>query len=326
VISDITKNAMIIRNTDESCLVEYNVCYNTANATTGNTIFTASCRGTVFQYNEGYSNLAGDHDGSLYDADLRSPSIIFQYSYSHDNSHGLFWTYPSTDGANSNVIVRYNISRNDNGNIFSFSGDSGAIASTYIYNNTVYIPNTATSQLIFDYRFATHTFYAYNNIFYILNTGASYDFSSMTKTFNYNVFYGVHPSGEPSDAHKLTSDPNLVNPGSGGIGLDSVNGYMLRPYSSCVDSGMTIANNGGKDYWGNPVPINGIADRGANEYIIGDVATDGIVDWNDMRELAGQWLNSCIAPDWCGGCDIDKSGRVDFVDFSKLAENWVSNI
>jgi hypothetical protein len=50
------------------------------------------------------------------------------------------------------------------------------------------------------------------------------------------------------------------------------------------------------------------------------------VDWNDVRELAGQWLNSCIEPDWCGGCDIDKSGRVDFVDFSGIAENWLSNI
>jgi len=330
VISDITKNAMIIRNTDESCLVEYNLLYNTATLDSGNTIFTASCRGTVFQYNEGYTNNAGpppsDHDGSLYDADLRSPSIVFQYSYSHDNKQGLFWTYPSTDGANSNVLVRYNISRNDKGIIFAFSGDGGATASSYIYNNTVYIPNTATSQLIFDYRQATHTIYAYNNIFYILNTGATYDFSSMTKTFNYNVFYGVHPTSEPNDPNKLTSDPNLVNPGTGGIGLDSVDGYMLRPYSPCVDSGMTIANNGGKDYWGNPVPINGITDRGANEYIIGDVATDGIVDWNDMRELAGQWLNSCIAPNWCSGCDIDKNGRVNFADFSKLAENWLSNI
>jgi YHS domain-containing protein len=60
--------------------------------------------------------------------------------------------------------------------------------------------------------------------------------------------------------------------------------------------------------------------------IPGDVTKDGIVDWNDVRELAGQWLNTCSAPDWCGGCDIDESGRVDFVDFSKLAENWLSNI
>ena len=322
-ISEVYKNAMIIRNTDETGLIEYNVCYNTANGTTGNTIFTSSARGTVFQYNEGYNNLAGSvRDGSLYDADLRSPSIVFQYSYSHDNSHGLFWTYPSTDGANSNVICRYNISRNDNGIIFAFSGDSGALASTYIYNNTIYTPADLSPQF-FDDRSATHTYYVYNNIFYNLSSTASYGFSGSTRTFDYNVFYGVHVSGEPSDPHKLTNDPNLVNPGSGGIGLDSVDGYMLRPYSPCVDSGMTIAGNGGKDYWGNPVPMNGIADRGANEYITGDVATDGIVDFNDVLGLAGRWLNSCVVPDWCSGCDMDKSSRVDFVDFSKLAQNWL---
>jgi hypothetical protein len=267
VISEVYKNGMIIRNTDETGLVEENVLYNTANATTGNTIFTSSARGTVFQYNEGYNNLAGSvRDGSLYDADLRSFNIVFQYSYSHDNSHGLFWQYPNTDGPNSGVVCRYNISQNDKGIIFAFSGDAGASATSYLYNNTIYIPNTATSQLIFDYRSATHTIYAYNNIFYILNTGATYDFSSMTKTFDYNVFYGVHPSGEPSDAHKLTSNPLLVSVGSGGNGISTVYGYMLQAGSPCIDSGMTVAGNGGLDYWGNPVPYNGVTDRGANEY------------------------------------------------------------
>lgn len=220
-VSGVYKNGMIIRNTDETGLVEHNLLFNTATGTTGNTIFTSSCRGTVFQYNEGYQNMAGAaRDGSLYDADLRSPGIIFQYSYSHDNSHGLFWTYPSTDGPNTNVIVRYNISRNDQGNIFSFSGDSGADASTYIYNNTIYVPANL-SPTFFDDRFATHSYYVYNNIFYNLSTTATYGFDNgiSTRVFDYNVFYGQHPSGEPSGGHKLTSDPKLVSPGSGGIGL-----------------------------------------------------------------------------------------------------------
>ena len=128
-ISDVTKNALILRLADHTCLVERNVCFDTATLDTGNTMFTAACDGAVFQYNEGYRNHAGplgDHDGSLYDADLRSVNIVFQYSYSHDNAHGLFWNYPSADGPNSNIVVRYNISRNDRGNIFSFSGNAAA--------------------------------------------------------------------------------------------------------------------------------------------------------------------------------------------------------
>ena len=268
-ISGVYKNAMIIRNTDETGLVEENICYNTANGTTGNTMFTSSVRGTVFQYNEGYENNAGDHDGSMYDADLRSLNIIFQYSYSHDNSHGLFWQYPDTSGPNDGVICRYNISQNDQGDIFALSGAGSA--TSYIYNNTVYIsatnpPPVNAPQKIYERRSGTHTLYAYNNIFYNLNTAAIYSFASITKTFDYNVFYGVHPSTEPGDAHKLTIDPKLVSPGSGGTGLSTVYGYMLQAGSPCIDSGMTVSGNGGLDYWGNPVPYNGITDRGANEY------------------------------------------------------------
>ena len=85
VIHHIGKNAMIIRCTDETGLIERNVCYETALGTTGNTMFTARAKGTVFQYNEGYYNRAstqtiepGNQDGSLYDPDFGSVGIIFQ--------------------------------------------------------------------------------------------------------------------------------------------------------------------------------------------------------------------------------------------------------
>ena len=265
-ISDVTKNALILRLADSTCLVERNVCFDTATLDTGNTMFTASCDGAVFQYNEGYRNLAGDHDGSLYDADLRSVNIVFQYSYSHDNTHGLFWNYPSASGANSNIIVRYNISQNDRGNIFSFSGDAGASATTYIYNNVVYLPSGSTNYL-FDSRSGVHTLYAWNNIFHVQSTNVIYDLTNITATFDYNVFYGQHPASEPADAHKLTSDPLLVAPGTGTNGLATLSGYQLQTNSPCRDSGTNIAGNGGLDFFGNAVPFNSTADRGAHELI-----------------------------------------------------------
>jgi acetyl esterase/lipase len=274
-ISDVTKNALILRLADSTCLVEWNVCFNTATLDTGNTMFTAACDGVVFQFNEGYENHAGplgDHDGSLYDADLRSTSITFQYSYSHDNAHGLFWNYPSASGPNSNIIVRYNISRNDRGNIFSFSGDSGGEATTYIYNNTIYLP-PGSANLVCDARSGIHTYYMSNNVFYILGAGVAYDFGSNTRFFDYNTFYGLHPASEPPDAHKLTSDPLLVAPGTGGNGLASLAGYQLQAGSPCIDSGAGIAGNGGRDFFGNPVPFNTATDRGAHEFM-GAAATN----------------------------------------------------
>ena len=85
IIHHIGKNAMIIRCTDETGLIEYNTCYETAVGTTGNTMFSARAKGTVFKYNEGYFNRSttqnvdpGNIDGSMYDPDYGSIGIIFQ--------------------------------------------------------------------------------------------------------------------------------------------------------------------------------------------------------------------------------------------------------
>ena len=57
--------------------------------------------------------------------------------------------------------------------------------------------------------------------------------------------------------------------------------------------------------------------------LAGDFEPDGDVDWDDLQTFVNNWLYSCTSPDWCGGTDINNSGRVDFVDYSKLAENWM---
>ena len=86
-------------------------------------------------------------------------------------------------------------------------------------------------------------------------------------TLDHNVFYGQHPANEPADPHKLTSDPKLVAPGTGGTNdLGSLGGYKLQTGSPCIDSGMTITNNGGRDFWGGKVPFDSATDRGAHEW------------------------------------------------------------
>ena len=272
VIHHISKNAMIVRILDGG-LVERNVCYETALRTTGNTMFTSSCSGTVFQYNEGYYNRAtentpGGGDGSMYDADLKSSNITFQYSYSHDNSHGLFWS--CTVQNDSNVVCRYNISRNDKGIIFCVNYP---VTSVYIYNNTVYC-GPGLSPIIISERNVnqgTRTYTFRNNIIYNAAANASYDFRSAgyTRFTDYNLYYGFHPSNEPSDSNKLTTDPKLVNPGSGGIGFSTLDGYKLQQSSPCINTGVQLAGHSAQDFWGNGVPSGGKVDRGAFEYPMG---------------------------------------------------------
>src|SRR5690606_8527023 len=114
-IHHIAKNAIIARMMDGG-VVEHNLWYETALRITGNTIVSRTRRGTVFQYTEGYLNRSPDYDGSLYDPELNSPETIWQYSYSHDNAHGLVWF--CTSARDSGVVVRYNVSENDRGSIF----------------------------------------------------------------------------------------------------------------------------------------------------------------------------------------------------------------
>jgi hypothetical protein len=55
----------------------------------------------------------------------------------------------------------------------------------------------------------------------------------------------------------------------------------------------------------------------------GDVNGDLSVDKLDLWDLASHWLQTqCTGPDWCGGADINHSGRVDVGDFAELGWDW----
>ena len=300
-IHHIGKNAMIIRCTDETGLIERNVCYETAMGTTGNTMFTARARGTVFQYNEGYYNRAatqtcdpGNIDGCMYDPDFGSIGVIFQYSYSHDNSHGIYWGC-NTRGANNNTTgipdpedvgctLRYCVSQNDLGALVYFNYSS---AGNEIYNNIFYIKSGLDPTIIKENSGNNHTYNFFNNIIYNLssaNSGAKYSFGTVGQVRNIknNVFYGSHPTGEPQDSAKLISNPLFVNPGMGMTGLNAVlNGYKLLPNSPAMSSGRVVPANGGLDFYGNVVSPTAIPNRGMYE------GTDGLnnINFNENTAL-----------------------------------------
>jgi len=254
VISHISKNAMIIRFFLGG-VVEYNVCYETAIKEDGNTIMTSACDGTVFQFNEGYFNRAKDADGSMYDVDLRSPRTIWQYSYSHDNAHGLFWS--CTNQADSNVICRYNVSQNDKGIIFCINYPN---TSVYCYNNTIYCGADVAPTIISERNgmSGTRTYYFYNNIIYSASANVKFDFktwAAYARTLDNNVLFGFPSPPEIYDSHMMITDPKLLNPGSGGYGITTVGGYRLQPGSPCIDNGLLVPKNGGRDYFGVTVPV-----------------------------------------------------------------------
>ena len=93
-----------------------------------------------------------------------------------------------------------------------------------------------------------------NNIFYV-DGRVTYDWGESTNNFfECNAFYGAHAAA-PEDARGTTNRPPLIAPGGGGQGMESLSGYTLRGDSG-FPKGQTVGNNGGRDFFGHPIPEN----------------------------------------------------------------------
>jgi hypothetical protein len=105
--------------------------------------------------------------------------------------------------------------------------------------------------------------YYYNNIFLHLAENPVFDFGeSYNNIFENNLFYGNRAANEPDDPVKITGDPMFVNPGTG-----SLEGYMITAGSPAIGSGKVIPGQPEKDFYGNPVPVNGPVDIGVHQVI-----------------------------------------------------------
>ena len=80
------------------------------------------------------------------------------------------------------------------------------------------------------------------------------------------------------------------------------------------------------------VDVNDMAIFAANwlwkppKHIKTDLNFSGAVDFVDFSFLANEWLKDCNSPDWCYGCDFDKSGVVDITDLLEFATHWLEGI
>ncbi len=268
VIYDIGGDGAFMLNTTNG-VIERNVVYDTHKRSSSYHVplWVFESKDSVIQYNEVFNTYPGG-DAMAYDADYKSDGTIIQYNYSHNNAGGM--TLAVNDGTNAsnynrNTIIRYNISQNDLGAVFNFSGTP---ENTRIYNNTVYISPNSTTKVVDTLNWggwAKDTMYT-NNLIVNLGSGG-YNFGSSTgNVFDNNLFYGNHPASVLAmDANKIVADPMLAAPGTGRIGRDTLAGYQLLEGSPAIGAGKPIANNGGFDFFGNPVPSDAAPNIGAYE-------------------------------------------------------------
>lgn len=235
-------------------IIEHNVAYENHNGNEGQVSYGVAlwCRSTdtaIFQYNEVY-NTRGSLDGEAFDADFASVGSVFQYNYSHDNEGGFLLSMNGTTG----TIVRYNISQNDGakgGHVVNFSeydpGGNPVRGAASIYNNTFYI----SSNTVFSDHAMANTKYSNNIIYRAVNGTLQTSSGGQTAVWDHNCVFGS--TSLPSDPALITSDPKLGDPGSGDLGMNTVDGYKLLSGSPAINSGVLISNNGGKDYFNNSV-------------------------------------------------------------------------
>ena len=242
------------------------------------------CEDVIMQFNEVCETQTA-YDGMAFDFDNSDQRCIYQYNYSHDNEGGFL--NMCCDGNGNDNIARYNISQNDGcvpgGRVFLVHGHGNH--GYQVYNNTVFV--SRNNPPMFEQGAASTgsdiTFK--NNIFINSGTGSFYALGGCI--FDNNLYHGNgHIAADP---RKILADPMLVFPGSGGSGLNTLDGYKLLANSPALRSGAVIADNGGLDYWGNTLSPTTAPNIGAYD---GDsvppiTPTSGI--W--QQENGGLWTD-----------------------------------
>lgn len=224
-------------------------------------VSTWKCNNALIEYNS-IHDTHNTADGQAIDFDGKSYDCIAQYNYTSNNDGG-FWlacaggeAYPS-----NNAIVRYNISQNDKDCLVQFRTGSH---NSKVYNNTFYTREGMTGPTFLEKPTSQGDAEVFNNIWVNLGTANNGPWEEERITYSNNLFYGNFTS-YPNDPYLIKKDPKFSNPNTGTKDWDSVTGYQLLNTSPAINAGREIANNGGKDYWGNDL-YYGLPDIGAHEF------------------------------------------------------------
>ncbi len=224
----------------------------------------------IIQFCISHDNKSPGDDGGGFDIDGGATNCILQYnlSYNNDGPGYFLCQFPGAPDFRDNVI-RYNISYNDGvknnrrSGIDVFSAGTNA-SRCQVYNNTVYNRNGPAVGFgglpMPEVPFR-------NNIF--ICSGQVTGGDGQRGQFENNICWSVDGSAlSPEDQiFSRQIDPKLVLPGAGLPAdpnrLVELTAFKLQPGSPCLNAGLVIKDNGGRDFWGNPVPADSKPSIGA---------------------------------------------------------------
>ena len=258
------------------------------------------CKNAIFQYNECFKTLnaaSGNGDGQPWDADY-GEGTNYQYNYSHGNTAS---TIMFCGGNSVNNTFRYNISQNEDMGPLDPAGNSG---NCQVYNNTFYIKEGLNT--------IWHRSHGNggpvdmeNNIFYFAgNTPVNVKEwnPSGNKTYSNNLYYNV--KNYPNDAAPVKVNAGTKVLENAGSGPDSVatdkaarkhedptketvfDGYKLAENSPAINKGKVVVDRNGytidHDFFGHA--ITAVPEIGAAE---SDVVADTLILRSNVYKVSG---------------------------------------
>lgn len=267
---------------------------------------------TTVQFNEVSGVRTHGFGGQGYDIDSHASDSKIQYNYSHDNEGGfLLLMGQGNPSPSKNAIVRYNLSVND-----AFPGTSGEaiITTSYgitdaieIQNNTLYIPpgspanvmscSTSDGKDNCD-RYTTPDWRFRNNIVYNLGGIGDYEYP-LGGTLQTNLYYGLHPAGEPQETPRLTADPLLAAPGG-----NTPASYQLQPGSPAIGLGTLQQQNGGLDFFGGVLSASAAPSVGFHEGAVfagSPTLEDGATDFLVLARASSNVTLDTATPSYFNG-------------------------
>jgi hypothetical protein len=218
----------------------------------------------VIQHNETYGTVqkAGGADSNGIDADRATTNTIIQYNYVHDNGDGILLC----QFVFGTSIVRYNVLVNNRRHGINLHSDEAAVNETY--NNLIFIDGLNSGNLIATSGNGEHLEASYtlsNNLFHSTRAAASVT-TGPGVVYSNNLFSGIAAVGsQPQTGDPLFIDDSLwPSGGASGPALEELAGLQWMTGSPAQDNGTPIEDNGGQDFWGNPL-YQGAADIGPFE-------------------------------------------------------------
>ncbi|MEO7776444.1 MAG: right-handed parallel beta-helix repeat-containing protein [Fibrobacteria bacterium] len=97
------------------------------------------------------------------------------------------------------------------------------------------------------------------------------DTKGVASVYDNNAYFGSSVTVPAGDARAVRADPKFADPGRGANGnangpaLASLVGYRLQTGSPCINKGLRIDGNGGRDFWSGAL-YSGNPDVGAHEF------------------------------------------------------------